>query len=132
MSDGGRGGGWGVAWVSTTQPNVVVQFSSVYDDIYANRKGHRRSTPCLRSFRSIAFETVLMLLRCDRLCHVLGFVPVGSFSLQPNYLLGHVARLRSVQFSLRWYLRALKSTYALHPSLRSFPNVAFETVPMFV
>ena len=38
-----------------------------------------------------------------------------------------------VQFSSRWYLCARKSPYALHPSLRSFPNVAFElTVPIFV
>ena len=38
----------------------------------------------------------------------------------------------SVQFSSRWYLCARKSPYALHPSLRSFPNVAFETVPMLI
>ena len=39
---------------------------------------------------------------------------------------------RTVQFSSRWYLCAWKSPYALYPSLRSFPNVAFEMVPMFV
>ena len=36
-----------------------------------------------------------------------------------------------IQFSLRWYLCAPKSPYAIHPVYR-FPNVAFETVPMFV
>ena len=37
------------------------------------------------------------------------------------------------QFSTRWYLCARKSPYALHSvSLRGFPSVAFETVPMFV
>ena len=40
-----------------------------------------------------------------------------------------------VQFSSRWYLCAQKSPYGhmrFTPSLRSFPNVAFETVLMFV
>ena len=37
-----------------------------------------------------------------------------------------------VQFSSRWYLCAQKGPYALHPVSQKFPNVAFETVPMFV
>ena len=36
-----------------------------------------------------------------------------------------------VQLSLRWYLCAREGPYALHP-IRSFPNVAFETVLMLV
>ena len=42
-------------------------------------------------------------------------------------------KLSLVWFSSRRYLCARKSRYVPHPvSLRSFPNVAFETVPMFV
>ena len=39
-----------------------VQFSSVQDGIYALRKAHMRSTPSLRSFPSLALETVPMLV----------------------------------------------------------------------
>ena len=50
----------------------------------------------------------------------------------PN-LISNRSCVSSVQLSSRWYLCAWKSPYALHPvSLRSFPNVAFEMVPMFV
>ena len=39
----------------------------------------------------------------------------------------------SVPFSSRWYLCTQKSPYASPPlSLRSFPNIAFETVPVFL
>ena len=42
---------------------TVVQFSSVHDGIYAlGRKGHMRSTPSLRSFPSVALETVPMFV----------------------------------------------------------------------
>ena len=37
-----------------------------------------------------------------------------------------------VQFSSRWYLCARKSPYALYHVSQKFPNVAIETVPMFV
>ena len=38
----------------------------------------------------------------------------------------------SVQYSSRWYLCARKCPHAIHPPLRSFANVAFEAVPVFV
>ena len=37
-----------------------------------------------------------------------------------------------VQFNSGGYLCARKSPYALHPSLRRFPNFAFGTIPTFV
>ena len=43
-----------------------------------------------------------------------------------------LAQFSSVQFSSRWYLGARKSPYVLHPISQKSPNVAFETVPMFV
>ena len=78
-------------------------FRSVQDDIYALGKAHMRSTPSLRSFPNVAFETVPVFvlltmalsrpfmedrlalslstpLSCDQWCHVLGFVPAGSVS----------------------------------------------------
>jgi len=42
------------------------------------------------------------------------------------------AILCSVQFSSRWYLCAQKTHMRSTPSPRSFPNIAFETVPMFI
>ena len=39
-----------------------VQFSSVQDGMYALRKTHKRSTPSLRHFLNVAFETVLMFV----------------------------------------------------------------------
>ena len=36
------------------------------------------------------------------------------------------------KFSSRWYLCAWKGPYELHPTLRSSPNVAFETIPVLV
>ena len=42
--------------------STLVQFSSVEDDIYAFGKAHMRSTPSLRRFPSVAFETVLTLV----------------------------------------------------------------------
>ena len=41
---------------------VPVQFNSVQDDIYALGKAHMHSTPSLRSFPNVAFETVLMFV----------------------------------------------------------------------
>ena len=38
------------------------QFSSVQDGIYALGKAHMRSTPCLRSFPTVAFETFPMFV----------------------------------------------------------------------
>ena len=40
----------------------LVHFSSVQDGIYALKKAYMRSTPSLRSFPSVAFETVPMFL----------------------------------------------------------------------
>ena len=40
----------------------IVQFSSVQDCIYALGKAHMRSTPSLRSFPNVAFETVPMFV----------------------------------------------------------------------
>ena len=40
----------------------LVVFSSVQDGIYALGKAHMRSTPSLRSFPNVAFETVLMFI----------------------------------------------------------------------
>ena len=42
--------------------NSKPQFSSVQNEIYALRKAHMRSTPSLRSFPSVAFETVPMFV----------------------------------------------------------------------
>ena len=39
-----------------------VQFSSVQDGIYALGRAHMRSTPSLRSFPNVVFETVLMFV----------------------------------------------------------------------
>ena len=39
---------------------MVVRFSSVHGGIYAFGKAHMRSTPSLRSFTNVAFETVPM------------------------------------------------------------------------
>ena len=82
----------------------LFQFSSVQDGIYALGKAHMRSTPSLRSFPNVAFETVPVFLwltmalsrpfKEDRrplslstslssrrpIYDVLGFVPAGSGS----------------------------------------------------
>ena len=42
---------------------MTVQFCSVQDGIYALGKAHMRSTPSLRSFPNVAFETVPMFVR---------------------------------------------------------------------
>ena len=47
-------------YVATTTSSV--QFSSVQDGIHAAGKAHMRSTPSLRRFRNVAFETVPMLV----------------------------------------------------------------------
>ena len=39
-----------------------ISFSSGQDDIYALRKAHVCSTPSLRSFPSVGFETVVRLI----------------------------------------------------------------------
>jgi len=81
--------------------SVLVQFTSVQDGIYALGKAHMRSTPSLRGFPNVAFETVPMFVwltmalsrpfKEDRLalplshlsspgdqwCDILGFVPTG-------------------------------------------------------
>ena len=77
------------------------------------------------------------------------------FQLQGCFGIGHRVQFSSDQFKMdrpdmtsrgwlgvinqllinqsRWYLCAQEGPYALHPfSLRSFPNVALETVPMLV
>ena len=45
-----------------------------------------------------------------------------------------MTKAQSVYYSVQFKIVSLRSEkhYALHPSLRSFPNVAFEAVPMFV
>ena len=48
------------------------------------------------------------------------------------YTLKHQHNQCQVQFSSRWYLWAQKAHIHSIPSLRSFPNTAFETVPMFI
>ena len=85
----------------------TVQFSSVQDGIYALRKAHMRSTPSLRNFSNVTFETVPVFFwltmalsrplredcpalplstplssRRSMVCvrDVLGFVPSGSVS----------------------------------------------------
>ena len=45
------------------QPPSSVQFGSVQDGIRALGKVHMRSTPSLRSFPNVAFETVAMFVR---------------------------------------------------------------------
>ena len=45
-----------------TRRSTAVQFSSVQDGIYALGKAHMRSTPSLRSFPNVAFETVPMFV----------------------------------------------------------------------
>ena len=59
--------------------------------------------------------------------------PHTSWDLDPHQYLSRVKSVfsSSVQFSSRWYLCAWKSPYVLYP-LSGFPNVAFETVPMFI
>ena len=92
----------------------------------------------------VACETASMLVwlttvrsrpfKADRRRAVVLFSPVtGSIeriyqerkTKPANYSL-----FRSVYFSWGWYLCARENLYVLHPSLKSSPNVAFETVPM--
>ena len=82
----------------------------------------------------------------DRSTNVTRSQPRAKLSTPSRYVSGHLDccphpslkqkqktfYTHPIQFSSRWYVCARKSPYAFHPSLRSFPNVAFETVPMFV
>ena len=48
------------------------------------------------------------------------------------HTLHHWAYYVTVQFGSRWYLYAQKSPYTLHPVSQKFPNIACETVPVFI
>ena len=47
--------------VGLAELSALVQFGSVPDGIFALGKAHMRSTPSLRSFPNVAFETVAVL-----------------------------------------------------------------------
>ena len=93
---------------------VLGVISSVQDGICALRKAHMRSTPSFRSFPNVAFETVpmfvLIFIRTEHNRLVLGV----TSSVQDGICAPGKAHMCST------------------PSFRSFPNVAFEMVPMFV
>ena len=61
-------------------------------------------------------------------------IPLSSSSLlQAVDGVMSLALFRSVQFSSKWYLYALGKAYMRSiPYFRDFPNVAFETVRIFV
>ena len=54
--------------LNTMLLTVDAQFSSVLDGIYELGKSHMRSTPSLRSFRSVAFCSSCFPLTEDHLC----------------------------------------------------------------
>ena len=125
------------SWHTQTawQQQLHVQFSSVQDGIYALRKAHMHSIFLTFWFdtEKALFQVILGLLlvyadwekggACLRVCMYVWFMTYWDmfFVVWSN---------DSFNFSLG--LIKYIVIVVINPSLRSFPNVAFETVPMFI
>ena len=97
--------------------NGSVQFKMVR--IYALGKAHMRSTPSLGSVQFSSVQFKMVSVRSGKLICVPPRLSGVSSSVQ----------FSSVQDGIYALLKAhVRST----PSLRSFPNVSLETVPMLV
>ena len=129
---------WQIRYIVLGRTIQRCWFSSVQDVTYALGKSHihhpQFSSRCYLCAGQIPYTlhpSVQFKMLSMRWANPMYTPPLSSVQ-DVTYAVGKSHVHSTPQFSSRCYLCAEQIPYTLHPSLRSVPDVAFETVPIFV